>query len=86
MFENVLSTMIFLPIVVGLAAMLIPFSSTTARRIGLLASLVVLYFGIRVYLDSPAAANSSSPKRERCLNPSGSPTGSVSMASAYLSC
>ena len=50
MFENVLSTMIFLPIVIGLAAMLIPFSSTTARRIGLIVSIIVLFFGLKVYL------------------------------------
>jgi NADH-quinone oxidoreductase subunit M len=50
MFENVLSTMIFLPIVIGLAAMVIPFSSTTARRIGLIVSFIVLFSGLKVYL------------------------------------
>ncbi len=49
MFDNILSTMIFLPIGIGLAVMLIPFSSDAARRIGLAASLLVLVLGVRVY-------------------------------------
>lgn len=50
MFDNILSTMIFLPIAVGLAVMLIPFGSDTARRIGLAASLLILVLGVRLYL------------------------------------
>ena len=51
MFDNVLSTMIFLPIVIGLAVMLIPFGSNAARRIGLAASLLVLLLGVRAYFS-----------------------------------
>ncbi len=49
MFENVLSAMIFLPVVVGLALMLLPIGTETARRLGFAASAIVLVLGVRVY-------------------------------------
>ena len=50
MFENVLSAMIFLPVVVGLALMLLPIGTEAARRLGFAASAIVLILGVRVFL------------------------------------
>lgn len=49
MFENVLSAMIFLPVVVGLALMVLPIGTETARRLGFAVSAIVLILGVRVY-------------------------------------
>ena len=50
MFENVLSTMIFLPILAGLVLLLLPISQVAARRLGLVASVIILLLGIRLFL------------------------------------
>jgi NADH-quinone oxidoreductase subunit M len=50
MFENVLSVMIFLPVVVGLALMVLPIGTEAARRLGFAASTIVLILGVRVFL------------------------------------
>jgi NADH-quinone oxidoreductase subunit M len=56
MFENVLSTMIFLPILAGLVLLLLPISQGAARRIGLLASSIILILGVRLWLDFSGAS------------------------------
>ncbi len=55
MFEHVLSTMIFLPIVAGLVLLLLPVSQGAARRTGLVASGIILILGIRLYLGFSGA-------------------------------
>jgi len=48
MFENVLSTMIFLPVVAGLVLLMLPISQCAARRLGLVATIIILILGIRL--------------------------------------
>lgn len=55
MFEHVLSTMIFLPILAGLVLLLLPVSQGAARRTGLVASSIILILGIRLYLGFSGA-------------------------------
>ncbi len=50
MFEYALSVMIFLPILGGLAMLLMPFSRGASRITGLIVSLVVLLMGIELFL------------------------------------
>ncbi|MFT5699372.1 MAG: NADH-quinone oxidoreductase subunit M [Desulforhopalus sp.] len=50
MFEYALSTMIFLPILAGLVLFLFPLSGGVARTTGFIASVVVLFIGIEVFL------------------------------------
>lgn len=49
MFENVLSAMIILPIVTGLAVMMLPIASDLARRLGLVVSAIIFILGLKVY-------------------------------------
>ncbi len=49
MFEHILSVMIFLPILAGLAILLAPIKEDVARAIGLVISVIVLLLGIKVY-------------------------------------
>ena len=51
MFEYALSVMIFLPILAGLALLLIPISRGASRITGLIVSLVILLMGIELFLD-----------------------------------
>jgi NADH-quinone oxidoreductase subunit M len=51
MFEHVLSVMIFLPILAGLAMLVLPVSRDGARAIGLVASVIVLLCSLKVYVD-----------------------------------
>jgi len=48
MFENVLSTMIFLPVLAGLVLLMLPISQCAARRLGLAATIIILILGIRL--------------------------------------
>ncbi len=50
MFEYALSVMIFLPILGGLAMLLMPISRGASRITGLIVSLVVLFMGIELFL------------------------------------
>ncbi len=49
MFEHILSFMIFLPILAGLALLLAPVPKDAARAIGLAVSVIVLILGIKVF-------------------------------------
>ena len=51
MFEYALSVMIFLPILAGLAMLLIPISRGASRITGLIVSLVILLMGLELFLD-----------------------------------
>jgi len=51
MFEYALSVMIFLPILAGLATLLLPISRGASRTIGLVVSLVILLMGVELFLD-----------------------------------
>ncbi len=51
MFEPVLSTMIFVPILAGLAMLVLPIRKDAARAIGLIVSVIILIGGLRVYND-----------------------------------
>ncbi len=50
MFEYALSTMIFLPILAGLALFLFPLSRGAARAAGFIASAIVLFLGIEIFI------------------------------------
>ncbi|MFT5728726.1 MAG: NADH-quinone oxidoreductase subunit M [Desulforhopalus sp.] len=50
MFEYALSTMIFLPILAGLVLLLFPLRGGAARAFGFIASVVILFIGIEVFL------------------------------------
>ncbi len=49
MFEHILSSMIFLPIVAGLLLLLLPATKNGARAIGLVVSVAVLILGLKLY-------------------------------------
>jgi len=49
MFEHILSSMIFLPIVAGLILLLTPVTKNCARAIGLVISVAVLVLGLKLY-------------------------------------
>ena len=49
MFEHILSSMIFLPIVAGLVLLLTPVTKNGARAIGLVVSVAVLILGLKIY-------------------------------------
>jgi len=49
MFEHVLSVMIFLPILTGLALLVLPVGVNAARTLGLVVSVIVLVCGLKVY-------------------------------------
>lgn len=51
MLENILSIMIFLPIVVGIAMLILPISKDAARALGLVVSVIVVIFGIKLFLS-----------------------------------
>ena len=55
MFENVLSTMIFLPVLAGLVLLMLPISQCAARRLGLAATTIILILGIRLAFDFSGA-------------------------------
>ncbi len=55
MFEQVLSVMIFLPILAGLALLLAPAGKDAARAIGLVVSVIVLILGLKVYIGFSGA-------------------------------
>ena len=57
MFEHVLSVMIFLPILVGLALLLTPASKGIARITGLITSLAVLILSLDIYAGFSATGN-----------------------------
>ncbi len=50
MFEYALSVMIFLPILAGLAMLLVPISKGVSRIAGLIVSLVILLMGVELFL------------------------------------
>src|SRR5512134_809825 len=50
MFEYALSFMIFLPILAGLALLLLPLSREGARIVGFIVSVAVLFLGIELFL------------------------------------
>jgi NADH-quinone oxidoreductase subunit M len=50
MFEYALSVMIFLPILTGLAMLLLPISRGTSRTAGMIVSVVILLMGIELFL------------------------------------
>lgn len=51
MFEHVLSVMIFLPLLAGVALLLLPISKNGTRVLGLGISIAVLICGLKVYVD-----------------------------------
>ncbi|KJS00409.1 MAG: NADH-quinone oxidoreductase subunit M [Desulfobulbaceae bacterium BRH_c16a] len=55
MFEYALSVMIFLPILAGLALLLMPFSKGGARVAGFIVSVVVLFLGIELFIGFSGA-------------------------------
>ena len=56
MFENLLSIMIFFPILAGLGMFVLPLSREAARIIGLAVSVVVVLLGIKVFLAFDGSA------------------------------
>ena len=56
MFENLLSIMIFVPIIAGLALFMLPLSKEAARIIGLAVSVIVVMLGIKVFLAFSGAS------------------------------
>jgi NADH-quinone oxidoreductase subunit M len=50
MLDNLLSLMIFLPIVLGLGILLLPVGREAARALGLAASVLVVLFGLKIFL------------------------------------
>ena len=55
MFENYLSIMIFVPILVGLALLLLPVSREAARAVGLAVSVIVVLLGLKVFVSYSGA-------------------------------
>jgi len=51
MFENTLSIMIFLPIVAGLALLLLPVGREAARAVGLVVAVLVVILGLKVFIN-----------------------------------
>lgn len=51
MFENYLSIMIFVPILAGLALLLLPVSKEAARALGLAISVIVVLLGLKVFVS-----------------------------------
>ena len=51
MFEHVLSVMIFLPLLAGLALLVLPVGKNGVRTIGLIISVIVLICGLKVFAD-----------------------------------
>ena len=54
MFEYALSFMIFLPILAGLAILLLPVSQAGSRAIGFVVSLIILLFGVELFVGFSA--------------------------------
>ena len=55
MFENTLSIMIFLPIVAGLALMVLPAGREAARAVGLVVAVLVVILGLKVFIGFTGA-------------------------------
>lgn len=51
MFEHVLSVMIFLPLLAGVALLVLPVSKNGVRILGLVVAVIVLICGLKVYAD-----------------------------------
>ena len=51
MFEHVLSVMIFLPLLAGVALLVLPIAKSGVRALGLGISIIVLICGLKVYVD-----------------------------------
>jgi len=51
MFENTLSIMIFLPIIAGLALMVLPAGREAARAVGLVVAILVVILGLKVFIN-----------------------------------
>lgn len=51
MFENFISIMIFVPILAGLALLVVPLSREAARAIGLVVSVMVVLLGIKLFVS-----------------------------------
>ena len=51
MFEHVLSVMIFLPLLAGVALLILPVGKNAVRAVGLAISVIVLICGLKVYVD-----------------------------------
>jgi NADH-quinone oxidoreductase subunit M len=51
MFENILSVMIFLPIVAGFGVLILPLKKEAARAIGLVSAILVVILGIKVFFN-----------------------------------
>ena len=51
MFEHVLSVMIFLPLLAGVALLVLPIGKNGVRVLGLGISIIVLICGLKVYVD-----------------------------------
>jgi len=51
MLENILSIMIFVPIVVGLGMLFLPFSREASRALGLAVSVIVVLLGLKLFLS-----------------------------------
>ena len=57
MFENYLSIMIFVPILAGLALLLLPVSREAARVLGLAISVIVVLLGLKVFVSYNGASS-----------------------------
>lgn len=49
MLENILSIMIFLPIVIGIGILVLPIGKEAARALGLVASIIVVILGLKIF-------------------------------------
>ncbi|MGI9536417.1 MAG: complex I subunit 4 family protein, partial [Desulfocapsaceae bacterium] len=58
MFEHLISIMIFVPIIAGLATFVLPLSREAARIIGLAVSVVVVLLGLKLFLSFSGASGS----------------------------
>ena len=55
MFENILSVMIFLPIAAGFGLLLLPVRNEAARAVGLVAAVLVVICGLKVFFNFTGA-------------------------------
>ncbi len=58
MFEHLISIMIFVPIIAGLATFVLPLSREAARIVGLAVSVVVVLLGLKLFLSFSGASGS----------------------------
>jgi len=70
MFENFLSIMIFVPIIAGLALLFLPVSREAARAVGLAVSVIVVLFGLKLFVSFSGAGGGFEFTEYRVVNSS----------------